>query len=311
MRALLVVNTFATTTTPEVQSVISAALEKHMDLTIVNTSAKFDAEAIARDSKAQGYELIIGLGGDGTLNEIANGLLASGSNHDGPILAGIPGGNANVFLRNLGYSDDPVTATAQLMERIVAGSTKTLGVGKLSFDDASRWFLFNSGIGIDAKVLAKMEAQRNAGKQASDLAYARLAIKELVREIRKRKTSILVTDENGMSFDPVQLALVINFAPWTYAGRTAVTPVMQSEVTAAFDFFATRKLSLLNTLRLLKGLVSKSDIQTDSKNLVLRNQKSISISVDKPTWIQVDGEPLAKISTARFEHFADCLKVLA
>lgn len=311
MRALLVVNTFATTTTPEVQSVISAALEKHLDLTVVNTSAKFDAATIARDAKYQGYELIIGLGGDGTLNEIANGLLVDGSNVDGPILAGIPGGNANVFLRNLGYSDDPETATAQLMQLIAAGSTKTLGVGKLSFENTSRWFLFNSGIGIDAKVLAKMEAQRATGKQASDVAYALLAVKELVREIRKRKTSIVVTDENGQRFDPVQLALVINFAPWTYAGKTAVTPIMQSKATAAFDFFATRQLSALNTLRLLKGLIGKSDIETDSKNLVLRNQKSISISVDKPTWIQVDGEPIAKISTAHFDHFADCLKVLA
>lgn len=311
MRALLVVNTFATTTTPEVQSVISAALEKHLDLTVVNTSAKYDASEIANNAKAEGYELIIGLGGDGTLNEIANGLLSNGSNIDGPILAGIPGGNANVFLRNLGYSDDPITATAQLMQNISTGSTKTVGVGKLHYENTSRWFLFNAGIGIDAKVLAKMEAQRASGKQASDLAYALLAIKELTKEIRKQKTSILVTDENSHTYDPVQLALVINFAPWTYAGKTAVTPVMQSEQTTAFDFFATRQLSTLNTFRLIKGLLSKTDLETDAQNLVLRDQKSISIAVNRPTWIQVDGEPLAKISIANFEHFADCLKVLA
>ena len=85
MRALLVVNTFATTTNARIQAEISRELSEVFDLTVVNTAGRNDAINIARDAQAQGYEIIIGLGGDGTLNEIANGLLSDGPNPTGPI----------------------------------------------------------------------------------------------------------------------------------------------------------------------------------------------------------------------------------
>ncbi len=80
MRALLVANTFATTTDDAIQTQVVNELSKHLDITVVNTKARNDAIEIARSAQHQGFELVIGLGGDGTVNEIANGLLLDGPN---------------------------------------------------------------------------------------------------------------------------------------------------------------------------------------------------------------------------------------
>jgi diacylglycerol kinase family enzyme len=311
MRALLVVNTFATTTSPEIKAVISAALENNLDLTVVTTEQKLHAVEIAKTAKSDGYELIIGFGGDGTLNELANGLLANGLDPTGPKLAGIPGGNANVFLRNLGYANDPIIATAQLLENLAKNSTKTIGLGKLTSAEISRWFLFNAGFGIDAQVLAKMDLQRNRGKYVSDSAYAMLAIRELFNEIRKSKSPILITDQNNVTAKPVQFALIVNSAPWTYVGKYAVSPLARLADTSALDIFGSYKLSISNTARLISGFMSADKIKSDPQVLVLEQQNCLDIKAITPTWTQVDGEPLMQIKSAKVEHFANCLTVIA
>jgi hypothetical protein len=168
MRALLVANKFATSTDGNVQSKVVSELSKYLDITVANTSARNDAIEIARGAIQQGIEIVIGLGGDGTINEIANGLLADGPNPEGPILAAIPGGNGNVFVRNMGLSENPLEATAQILSCIDAKKFKSIGVGKIATNNISRWFLFNAGIGLDAAVIAEMETRRANGKIVSD-----------------------------------------------------------------------------------------------------------------------------------------------
>lgn len=311
MRALLVVNPFATGTTSQMQSVINSALANNLDLTVTNTTGKLHAYELGRSAKENNFEVVIGLGGDGTLNEIANGILDNGPGDSNPLLAGIPGGNANVFLRNLGYSNDPITATAELLTNLESGARRKIGVGRISFEDQSRWFLFNAGFGLDARVLARMEARRFGGKLASDLAYAVLTLRELFTEIRKVKPSIVISDQNGVAYERAQFALVINFAPWTYVGKYPVTPIENTSDTKSLDIFATYQMSVSTTARLIKNLLSSKSLQSDVRTLVLTNQHSLKVSAFEPTWAQVDGEALAIVSTAKIEHFADCLNVIA
>lgn len=311
MRALLVVNPFATGTTSEMQSVISAALANHLDLSVETTTRKLHAYELGKSARDQGYEIVIGLGGDGTLNEIANGILDSGSEEGNPLLAGIPGGNANVFLRNLGYSNDPITATAQLLTNLEKGSRRKIGVGKISLDDQSRWFLFNAGFGLDARVLARMEARRFSGKIASDLGYALLTLRELFTEIRKVKPSIVITDQNGVAYERAQFALVINLAPWTYIGKFPVSPIENFSETKSLDIFATYQMNISTTARLIKDLLVTKGLHSDAQTLVLTKQHSLKVSTYEPTWAQVDGEALAQVTNAQIEHFANCLNVIA
>ncbi len=311
MRTLLVVNSFATTTTPEVQSVITSALANHLDLTVINTEEKLHGIEIGKNTVAEGYELVIALGGDGTLNELVNGMLSQSQSGQLPLLAGLPGGNANVFVRNLGYSNDAVTATAQLIQKITQKSTRKIGLGKIDFAGYSRWFLFNAGLGLDARVLSRMEEKRNQGKLASDLSYALITLKELFTEVRNGRAQLTITDQNGVTYPETQFALMVNFSPWTYIGKFAVSPTKNDLDTSALDLFAPYELSVSTTAQLVRDLVLRSNLTNNENVLVLEKQKSFKITASVPTWIQTDGEALDLVTEVSVKHFTDCLTVVA
>src|SRR5437868_15264249 len=106
MRALLVVNPKATLTTPRVRDVIARALGSELKLDIAETRRRGHATELGRQATADELDVVVVLGGDGTVNEVINGLLA---HHDrgadiqrAPLLAVVPGGSTNVFTRSLG-----------------------------------------------------------------------------------------------------------------------------------------------------------------------------------------------------------------
>lgn len=311
MRTLLVVNTFATTTDEAIRKVVSTTLSGKLDLTVVHTESRNDATQIAKTAQAQGYALVIGLGGDGTLNELANGLLASGPNPQGPILAAIPGGNANVFARNMGFSNDPITATSQLLAAVENKGFREIGVGKISTTDLSRWFLFNSGMGLDAAVLASMEARRESGKLASDASYVALGIRELFVRTNRKKPALSLESENGKVYSDAHFALIINLAPWAYIGKGAINPMPEAGHESALDVYAPTSLSVPAIFRLVRRAMNGVSVLDDKRVITLQDQKYLNLKADRPLWIQVDGDVVTQSSELRAEHIPNALKVLA
>ena len=119
MRAVLIVNPNATSTTPAGRDLLAHALESRVKLTVAHTDHRGHAIEIARDAARDGIDVVIVHGGDGTVNEVVNGMLGeprpdrrSGARPS----AVVPGGSANVFARSLGISPDPIEATNQLVD---------------------------------------------------------------------------------------------------------------------------------------------------------------------------------------------------
>src|SRR5215468_8153947 len=128
VRAMLIVNPHATSTTPLRRDVIARALASELDLTVVQTRYRGHAAHFSGEAARDGYDLVLTLGGDGTVNEAVNGLLrtrppTAGGPETRPALATVPGGSANVFTRALGMPSDPVDATG----RILGALTGTTG----------------------------------------------------------------------------------------------------------------------------------------------------------------------------------------
>jgi diacylglycerol kinase family enzyme len=108
VRVLLLVNSTASSVTPRGRVVIQKALSADHDVTLAETSRRGHATRLARGAAADGVEVVVALGGDGTLNEAANGLAGTDC-----ALAPLPGGSTNVFARTLGLPNDPIEATGQ------------------------------------------------------------------------------------------------------------------------------------------------------------------------------------------------------
>lgn len=311
MRALLVANTFATTTDDTIQAQVVNVVTKHLDLTVVNTSARNDAIDIARMAQQQGFELVIGLGGDGTVNEIANGLLLDGPNPDGPLLAAIPGGNGNVFARNMGLSENPLAATAQILSALEAKQFKSIGVGKIATNNISRWFLFNAGIGLDAAVLAEMESRRAEGKLVSDASYAALALKELFAKTDRKHASLSLVASDGEVYRDAHFALIVNLAPWAYLGSKPLNPLPLASHNTALDVYAPTSLSMRAILRLVRRAMAGKSAESEKYAIALMDQSRVHIQTEQPMWIQVDGDVVTQSTELTATHVPNALRVLA
>ena len=169
MRAVLIVNPNATSTIPAGRDLLAHALESRVRLTVVHTDHRGHAIEIARDAKRDGIDVVIVHGGDGTVNEVVNGILGDcgqgGSTQDGPALGVVPGGSANVFARALGISPDPTEATNQLVD-LLGGYRRGRSWRRIGLMDCGeRWAVFTAGMGVDGDVVAAVEAQREKGRR--------------------------------------------------------------------------------------------------------------------------------------------------
>lgn len=311
MRALLVANTFATTTDGTIQGQVVNELSKHLEITVANTSARNDAIDIAREAQQQGIELVIGLGGDGTINEIANGLLINGPNPEGPMFAAIPGGNGNVFARNMGLSENPLQATAQILKSLADKNFKNIGVGKIATNNISRWFLFNAGIGLDAAVMAEMEARRANGKIVSDFAYATLALKELFAKTDRKHASLSLVSDAGEVYRDAYFALIVNLAPWAYLGSRPLNPLPSAGHDTALDVYAPTSLSIPAVLKLTQRAIAGKSAENDKDTITLIDQKQIHIQSEQALWIQVDGDVITQSTELTATHVPNALRTLA
>src|SRR5437660_14407 len=141
-RALLLLNPEATSVSPAVRDVIARALASELKLDVAETKRRHHATHLARGAAHEGFDIVVCFGGDGTLNEVINGLAGT----DVPLIP-LPGGGTNVFARTMGLSKDPIEATTTILRHLQEGVLpRRINLGSLN----GRAFAFCAGIGIDA-----------------------------------------------------------------------------------------------------------------------------------------------------------------
>src|SRR4051812_33649697 len=128
MRALLVVNPAATTAGTRHVEYFADVLRTACDVTVQTTQRRGHATELAESAAGDGYGLVVAHGGDGTVNEIANGLMRTDA-AERPRLAVIPGGHGNVFSRALGQPTDPAVVAVRLARAVSAGRIRVIGLG--------------------------------------------------------------------------------------------------------------------------------------------------------------------------------------
>jgi len=314
VRAVLIVNPNATSTTPAGRDLLAHALESRVELNVVHTDHRGHAIEIGRDARRDGIDVVIVHGGDGTVNEVVNGILGEcGSGvPDGPApaVAMVPGGSANVFARALGISPDPTEATNQLIDLLGAhregAPWRRIGL----MDCGERWAVFTAGMGVDGSVVAAVEAQRDKGRKVTAARYIRVATREMLASARKEPTLTLhLPGQEPVS--GVHFAFVSNSSPWTYANTRPVWTNPETTFESGLGVFAITSMNVWANLRLVGRMLSKKP-RLEARHLIRDDDLPwLSVTSATPVACQIDGDYVGLRETITFTAVPDALAVVA
>jgi len=310
VRALLIVNPHATSTTPLRRDVIASALSSAVELEVVQTRYRGHATSLAAAARNDGLGLVLTLGGDGTVNEAVNGILGDtrgGTAASVPALAALPGGNANVFTRAAGLPADPVDATGQVLQALAEGRYRRIGLG-LAGD---RYFTFHAGLGLDAEVVRAVDGHRARGRTATPVLYLRMILRQFYRVTDRRHPALTLERDGHPPAGPLFLGIVSNTAPWTYLGRRPVYTSRQAAFDRGLDLFALRSLGTVSTLRTASRLLSADGEPRGRSVLALHDQAELTLRSARPVAFQLDGEYVGERESVRFLSVPDALRIVA
>ena len=287
MAALLVVNPFASGVDSHRLAAVQAALPAGTETRI--TTAAGEASEIARAASA---DAVYVLGGDGTYNEVLNGL-----ENDIP-LGFLPGGGTSVLPRTLGLPRDPVAAA----KRVAEGRTRRIGLGRVN----GRRFGFSAGLGFDAELVRRVDELGRSpdGRRPGDLAFIRAAAASLTRRRGRFVEQVEIVDAGRAAF-----LLVANCSPYTYSGSLALDLVPGADFDAGLAYFAPVSLRARDLPRVLVHGIRGSGLK-DGKALAARDVDRIVVRCDIPLPLQVDGEDAGDAVEAVYEAERDAVTVL-
>jgi diacylglycerol kinase family enzyme len=321
MRALLVVNPTATTTSARTRDVLIHALASDLKLEVATTEYRGHARDLARQAAAGGEtELVVALGGDGTVNEVVNGLLHQGPAPEAlPRLAVVPGGSTNVFARALGLPNDAVEATGALLDALHARTERTVGLGLASGTPGTedeevpaRWFTFCAGFGFDAGVVGRVEQHRERGKRSTHALYVRQAVRQFVNEAHRRHGTITLERPGEEPVSDLVLSIVCNTSPWTYLGNRPVYASPAASFDTALDVLGFTRLSAPAMARYATQLLTSSpDRGPRGKHAVsLHDLTDFTLHSQVPLPFQMDGDHLGLRKSVRFTGVRRALRVI-
>jgi diacylglycerol kinase family enzyme len=306
MRGLLIANPKATTTDSRIRDVMVSALRSVLELDVETTTHRGHAGELARRAAADGTEVLVTLGGDGTVHEVVNGLLQEPSRRL-PVLATIPGGSANVFARACGLSNDPVAATGSILSAIRQTRYRSIGLGRAN----GLWFTCNAGLGLDAEVIESMEQLRAAGKAATPTRYVATAVREYFGSTDRRSAALTILSDDGPPVDHVFLAIVQNCSPWTYMGSVPVNACPSASFDTGLDVFAARDLRLIPSLRVTGRILRSSKSEVTTKTMfTAHDRQRFTVVARADIALQVDGESLGKQRHVVFESVPGVLRII-
>jgi diacylglycerol kinase family enzyme len=317
MRALLVVNHKATTTSGRIRDVLVHALRSEVDLEVAYTERRGHAATLAHRAAKDGMDVVVALGGDGTVNEVANGVLTDGPGPSTPAIAVVPGGSTNVFARAVGMPNDWVEATGVLLEALHEGRSRVIGLGRVlglsrvaGLNDAEdRYFTFCAGFGLDAEVIRRVEQARRQGNSSSPSLYFRKFAGHYLIPRDRRRPRITLERPGEAPDSDLASAIVQNTAPWTFLGSRAVEACPDASFDRGLDMLGIRSVHSLGFARTLMQLLL-ADPPHGKAVLGLHDVPEFTLRAEVPMALQLDGEYLGEHDKVNFVSVPSALRVI-
>ena len=302
MRVLLLVNAFASSVTARSMVVINKAFSADHDVTMVETSRRGHATRLALGASREGYDAVVVMGGDGTLNEAANGLIGTDT-----ALGVLPGGSTNVFARTIGLPNDPVEATGVLLGALAAGSIRSVGLGMVD----QRCFLFHVGLGFDAAVVEQVERRSSLKRYAGHPLFIYAGFATWFRHYDHSRPRMAVRFPDGRVVDDAYFCIVLNTSPYTYLGNRGLDLAPAATLDTGLSIVVVRTMDFLQTLALIGSAIGSGRHLRSSRHAVVADDLDhLEITGHGPFPFQVDGDFLGHTETLTFGHRPDALRLV-
>lgn len=303
MRLLLIVNVNAQSVTPWMVDVIERALASEYKVDRAATKQQGHAMHLARGAAHEGFDLVVSLGGDGTVNEVANGLAGT----DVP-MAIIPGGGSNVLARSLGIPRDPVEATWYLI------SSRHREPRRITLGRANgRYYTFTCGIGFDGAIVREVEQRQRRKKGLGNPYYVWSAARLLLAGIDRRKPLVHLRWGSELEHrrDGLFVAISQKTRPFTYLANREMNLCPRARLELGLDCIALDTLAVPTILKIAAQAFGSGKHIRNRHALYLHDQPRIEITCDSPMPAQMDGEYIGEHSRLELEAVPSALSLLA
>jgi diacylglycerol kinase family enzyme len=334
VRGLLIVNRNATSMTATVTDLAVRTLAGVLDLDVERTQYRGHARELAAATNA---DLVIVHGGDGSINEVVNGLMglnSAGSFSPGgthppgppsgkdetlipseppreggrPLIAVIPGGGGNVLARALGLPLDAAAAIRRVREAVEAGRHRTIGLGLA--DD--RYFTFSAGLGWDAEVVREVDRLRAQGRRESVPLFLRTMVHQYYAGTDRRRPALTVERDGEPPVSGLFMTIVTNRSPWTYLGNRPLLPVPNPDFNSGLDLLALQRLRLITVLNAVGQMLYVRSRPPRGRNLLsVLGSESLTLRSARPIALQADGEYLGETEAVKFQFVPQALRIVA
>ena len=289
-----------------------------VELDVERTQYRGHARELAAAARG---ELVVVLGGDGSINEVVNGVMGRNGGSDGgvsdggvsdgggkPLIAVIPGGGANVFARSLGLPVDAAAAICRVREVVAAGRYRTIGLGLA----ADRYFTFSAGLGFDAEVVGEVDRLRAAGRRESTSLFLRTIIRQYYRDTDRGTPALTLERDGQPPVGDLFMTIITNRSPWTYFRDRPLLPVPNPDFNSGLDLLALRQIrptTILNAVGQMLYVRSRPARGRDLLSVI--GSESLTLRSARPIAFQVDGEYLGETEAVKFQFVPQALRVAA
>lgn len=297
---MLITNPYAGSMSTRKKEVITKALASDFKLEVAETDSRGHASALADDAVDRGFHAVIACGGDGTVNETAQGLVGS------DVALGIlPSGSTNVVARALGMPVDPVEATAFLATRLLANDRRRINVGRIN----SRYFIFSTGMGLDAEVVKRVETDPDRNSMKREWLFMKHAWAAATTTYRTTEPLVSLQVDGQDPYDCIFL-VCCNGRPFTYFKRWPVDACPEARLDLGLDVLALSKVRLGTAPRIAWGVfVSRSHTKWRNSRY-WHDIQGVTVKAARPLPVQVDGDYIGEAAEARLELVPDALDLL-
>jgi diacylglycerol kinase family enzyme len=309
-RMLIIVNPYATTVSDRLRNLVVYALQGRFEVEAVSTEGQNHATEIGREVRDHGYDIVVAFGGDGTLNEVANGLAGT----DVPVSM-LPGGSTNVVCRTLGIPNDVVDATEHLLALVDDWKPRKIDLGRVD----ERHFVFSCGVGIDATVVKRVDAHPRLKSRAGPYYYSWAAVSAFYRSYLHNPVRLRVRTDGGEAEGVTALAQ--NSDPFTYFAARPIRVCEGIEIDdGTLSLGVLKRATQRDTPTLISRLFSENRPAARHRQIEhfddVTHATVTSTSVDKegairPFPVQVDGDYIGEQTEIELRAEPGALTIVA